>query len=156
MLSQTIIIFVTWLCQIGFAHSFVPQIQTAVSQSILDRFTWNLNYTLSYMYSLCLVYNKFNYCSISNSCFWVPRVIFVIQTALGNAEHYRIAWYCTITSPDTTSRCSEIFVLFDEYSIGGTLLHSACPLPFVYGLKLNATVFLQWDVHQIRRNFLSI
>jgi hypothetical protein len=77
-IGNTIIVFVTWLCQIGFAHSFAPQIQTAVSPSILDRFTWNLNCTLSYMYSLCLIYNKFNHCSIWNSCFWVPGVIFVI------------------------------------------------------------------------------
>jgi hypothetical protein len=145
-----------WLCQIGFAHSFLPQIHTAVSLSILDQFTWNFNYTLSYMYSLCLVYNKFNYCSISNSCFWVPGVIFVIQTALANAEHHRIAWYCTITSPDTTFRCSENFVSFDEHLIGGTLLHSAWGHKQKVMDKLNAAVFLQWDIHQMRQNFLSI
>ena len=108
------------------------------------------------MYSLCLIYNKFSYCSISNSCFWVPGVISVNQTALANAEHHRIACYCTITSPDITSRHSEQFVSFDEHPIEGTMLHSACPLPFVYDLTLNATVFLQWDVHQMTQIFLNI
>ena len=76
-------------------------------------------------------------------------MISVNQTALANAEHHRITCYCAITSPDITSRCSERFVLSGEHPIEGKLLYSACPLPFVYGLKLNTTVFGHWDVHQI-------
>jgi hypothetical protein len=71
----------------------------------------------------------------------------VSQTALANAEHHRMACYCAITSSDITSRCPENFEFSIELPIEGKLLYSACPLPFVYGLKLNATVFDQWDVH---------
>ena len=87
------------------------------------------------------------YCYISNSCFWVPGVISVSKTALANAEHHRTACYCAITSSDITSMCSEKIVLFGEHPIEGKLMYSACPLPFVYSLKLNATVFGQWHVH---------
>jgi len=52
--------------------------------------------------------------------------------------------------------CSEKIVLFGEHPIEGKLMYSACPLPFVYGLKLNAIVFGQWHVHQITQFFLSI
>ena len=83
-------------------------------------------------------------------------MISVSQTALANAEHHRTACYCAITSSDTTSMCSEKIVLFGEHPIEGKLMYSACPLPFVYGLKLNATVFGQWHVHQITLIFLSI
>jgi hypothetical protein len=72
----------------------------------------------------------------------------VSQTALANVEH-RIACYCAITSPDTTFQFSEKFVLFKEHAIEGKLLYSACPIPFVYGHKLNATAFGGWDVHKI-------
>jgi hypothetical protein len=34
--------------------------------------------------------------------------------------------------------------------------HITTILIAVYGLKLNATVFLQWDVHQITQIFLNI
>jgi hypothetical protein len=47
--TNGIIVFLTWLCQIGFTHFLAPQVQTVVSPSILDRFAWNLNCTLSYM-----------------------------------------------------------------------------------------------------------
>jgi hypothetical protein len=85
-------------------------------------------------------------------------MITVNQTTLANVEHYRIDLdcYCAITSHDTTFWCSKKFVLFGEHAIEGILLYSACLLPFVYGLKLNATLFLRWDVHQITQIFLSI
>jgi hypothetical protein len=68
-------------------------------------------------------------------------VISVSQTALVNAEHHRIACHCAITSPNTTFRFSEKFVLFNAHAIEGKLLYSACPLPCVYGHKLDVTVF---------------
>jgi hypothetical protein len=37
------------------------------------------------------VHNKCNYYPISNSCFWIPEVIFMSQAALTNAEQCRIA-----------------------------------------------------------------
>jgi hypothetical protein len=76
-------------------------------------------------------------------------MISVNQTAPANAEHHIIACYCAITSPDMTFRYSEKFVSSGEHPMEGKLLYSACPLPFVYGLKLNTTVFGHWDVHQI-------
>ena len=55
------------------------------------------------------MHNKCQYCPILNSYFWVPNMIIVNQTALGNGEHYRIFDTVHTSAPDTASRCLEVF-----------------------------------------------
>ena len=54
------------------------------------------------------LHNTHKYYPIFNPCFWSLGVISVNQTALANAEHHKMPWYCRCTSLYTTFRRSQI------------------------------------------------
>ena len=68
---------------------------------------------------------------------------FVNQTALENAEHHRLPWYCACTNFSTISICSRIFVLFSQHLIEWKLLNSAWVHIWKVIIMLIATVFIQ-------------
>ena len=71
-----------------------------LTQFLLDSLrSWTVH---SYIQSWCLIHSTPKYYSIFNLCFWALGVIVANQTAVANAEHHRIPWYCAWTSFSTT------------------------------------------------------